>query len=187
MARTTLGLGAGEGAGERKLLKLDDVVVPARLLRPRVRSVSYNHRGLLFDGEPTLWVSGSMHYQRFTPGLWPNALRLAKEANMNGITSYVMWNLHEPLRGQYDFTGQSNVSAFLQAAHDAGLMVHLRFGPYIDGEWDYGGFPSWVNSAEANMSCLRCSDSNFKSAMSSWMKVFIKHVRPFFITNGGPS
>ena len=73
---------------------------PGRLLRPRPPvNVSYNHRGLLIDGSPTLWIAGSMHYARFTPGLWPNALRLAKEVGMNGVTSYVMWNLHEPRRG----------------------------------------------------------------------------------------
>ena len=116
-----------------------------------------------------------------------------------------------------------NVSAFLQAAHDEGLMVHLRFGPYIgdalaprpwlhpalplrdselssqsvradhatpvlrsDAEWDYGGFPWWVNSAGANISCLRCTDPTFETTMGTWLRVFVEHVRPFFASNGGP-
>jgi beta-galactosidase GanA len=52
--------------------------------------VSYDHRGFLIDSEPTLWIAGSMHYPRFTPGLWPNAMSLAKEMGMNAITSYVV-------------------------------------------------------------------------------------------------
>ena len=30
-----------------------------------------------------------MHYPRFTPGLWQNAMRLAKDIGMNAITIYV--------------------------------------------------------------------------------------------------
>jgi hypothetical protein len=130
---------------------------PARLLRARAAvNVSYNHRGFMLDSEPMLWIAGSMHYPRFTPGLWPNAMRLAKEMGMNAVTSYVVrtnpepvtradritdcallvdapreqfWNLHEPEPGKYDFSGRRNITAFLQEAHDADLLVHLRFGP----------------------------------------------------------
>ena len=132
------------------------------------------------------WIAGSMHYPRFTPGLWRNAMRLAKDIGMNAITSYVFWDLHEPARGRYDFAGRRNISAFLQAAHDEGLMVHLRFGPYVDAEWDYGGFPWWINSPDANISCLRCADPTFEAAMSKWLTTFVDHVRPFFASHGGP-
>ena len=104
---------------------------------PRTLNVSYDARSLLFNGERKLWVSGGMHYSRHQPGLWRPVLQQAKEAGLAGVTSYVMWNQHENVRGTYDW-GQvqprSNVSAFLQTAHDLGLYVHLRLGPYIDGE-----------------------------------------------------
>ena len=158
------------------------------LRHPRAPTkVSYNHRSLTIDGEPTLWLAGSVHYPRFTPGMWPHALALAKEAGLNGITSYVFWNLHEEVRGTYDYSGRRNVSAFLQAAHDAGLWVHLRFGPYIDAEWDYGGFPWWLNSLGAETpKCLRCDDAKFETLMKTWLDAFIAEVRPFFASNGGP-
>ena len=41
---------------------------------------------------------------------------------MNAVTSYVFWNLHEPERGVYDFSGRRNITRFLQEAHDAGLL-----------------------------------------------------------------
>eukprot|EP01043_Picozoa_sp_COSAG02_P106231 COSAG02_NODE_42230_length_386_cov_0.951220_1_plen_101_part_01 len=66
-------------------------VAPARLLRARPpMNVSYDHRGFLLDSQPTLWIAGSVHYPRLTPGLWPNAMRLAKDMGMNAITSYVV-------------------------------------------------------------------------------------------------
>jgi hypothetical protein len=48
-----------EALAERQLLKLDDAAVApsTRLQRAQdlVRNMSHNHRGMLFDGEPTLW------------------------------------------------------------------------------------------------------------------------------------
>ena len=106
------------------------------LQNPRTLNVSYDARSLIFNGERKLWVSGGMHYSRHQPALWAPVLQQAKEAGLVGVTSYVMWNQHENVRGTYDW-GQvqprSNITAFLQTAHDLGMLVHLRLGPYIDG------------------------------------------------------
>ena len=49
---------------------LSVAVAPARLLRARpAMNVSYDHRGFLLDSQPTLWIAGSVHYPRLTPGL----------------------------------------------------------------------------------------------------------------------
>ena len=37
---------------------------------------------------------------------------------------------------------------FLDIAQDLGLNVLLRVGPYICGEWDFGGFPWWLASSK---------------------------------------
>jgi len=50
---------------------------------------------------------------------------------------YVPWNVHEPQPQVYDFTGQQNLSNFLLTAQETGLVVILRAGPYICGEWEY--------------------------------------------------
>lgn len=49
---------------------------------------------------------------------------------------YVAWNFHEPQPGQYEFTGDHDVEHFIQLAHELGLLVILRPGPYICAEWD---------------------------------------------------
>ena len=151
--------------------------------------IAYNHRAMTVDGTPTLWIAGTAQYPRFTPALWPAMFELAKRNNLNAITSYVFWDIHELEHGgAYDFTGRKDIGAFLQAAHDAGLWVHLRFGPYVDAEWDYGGLPWWLNSLEgaAMPKCLRCDDAAFEGLMKTWLTDFVEHVRPFFASNGGP-
>ncbi|KAL6035141.1 hypothetical protein STEG23_007781, partial [Scotinomys teguina] len=57
---------------------------------------------------------------------------------------YVPWNLHEPERGKFDFSGNLDLEAFIQLAAKIGLYVILRPGPYICSEIDLGGLPSWL-------------------------------------------
>ena len=37
----------------------------------------------------------------------------------------------------FDWSGDHDLIGFLQEAQDAGLLVILRAGPYICGEWDF--------------------------------------------------
>ncbi len=54
------------------------------------------------------------------------------------------WNLHEPSPASYNWKGNANLTEFLSIAGDLGLSVLLRAGPYICGEWDFGGLPWWL-------------------------------------------
>lgn len=60
------------------------------------------------------------------------------------VQTYVPWNLHEPSPGKYNWEGYADINGFLQVAADVGLNVLLRAGPYICGEWDFGGLPWWL-------------------------------------------
>ena len=61
---------------------------------------------------------------------------------LNALTMYVAWNWHEEEEGHIH--GLGNVSAFLEVAKAAGMLVILRPGPYICGEWELGGLPAWL-------------------------------------------
>lgn len=44
---------------------------------------------------------------------------------------------------QYDFSGRKDLVKFVKIVAQAGLYVHLRIGPYVCAEWNYGyGFYS---------------------------------------------
>ena len=61
---------------------------------------------------------------------------------------YTPWNFHERTPGKFIFEGEADVERFLDIAQDLGLNVLLRVGPYICGEWDFGGFPWWLASSK---------------------------------------
>ena len=81
---------------------------------PSVRSqtlsnITYDHRSFIINGKRELLIVGAIHYPRSSPGMWPHLFKKSKEAGINAIDTYVFWNLHEPIEGQYDFeTGIGN-------------------------------------------------------------------------------
>ena len=60
------------------------------------------------------------------------------------LQTYVPWNLHEPSPGVYNWEGTADLTGYLDVAARLGLNVLLRAGPYICGEWDFGGLPWWL-------------------------------------------
>ena len=39
---------------------------------------------------------------------------------------------------QYDFQGRKDLVKFVKTVGNAGLYVHLRIGPFVCAEWNYG-------------------------------------------------
>jgi hypothetical protein len=146
--------------------------------------VAYDHRAVTINGVRTMLISGAIHYPRSTPGMWPYIMKMAKNNGLNTIQTYVFWNLHEPLPNTTDYTGRANITQFLQAAADAGLFVNLRIGPYICGEWDYGGLPSWLNQIPGMV--IRSNNDPWKAQMRRFVLSIIDRVTPYLAKNGGP-
>lgn len=63
---------------------------------------------------------------------------------LNSIQTYVPWNWHEAVEGEFNFDGDRDLSRFLTTAQKVGLLVVLRAGPYMCGEWEFGGLPAWL-------------------------------------------
>ncbi|KAI7732052.1 hypothetical protein M8C21_022943 [Ambrosia artemisiifolia] len=63
-------------------------------------NVTYDHRAVVIDGKRRVLVSGSIHYPRSTPDMWPGLIQKSKDGGLDVIETYVFWNLHEPVRNQ---------------------------------------------------------------------------------------
>lgn len=146
--------------------------------------VHYDHRAFTFGGKRQLIVSGAIHYPRSTPAMWPKLMKESVAAGLNTIETYLFWNLHEPRRGVFDFTGRLNVMRFCQTAQEHGLNVILRIGPYICAETNYGGFPAWLRDIPGIR--MRTWNEPFMREMSRWVKHVSDLLRPLFAPNGGP-
>ncbi|KAI8553539.1 hypothetical protein RHMOL_Rhmol05G0024000 [Rhododendron molle] len=45
---------------------------------------------------------------------------------------------------EYYFEGRFDLVRFIKVVQQAGLYVHLRIGPFVCAEWNFGGFPVWL-------------------------------------------
>eukprot|EP00823_Brevimastigomonas_motovehiculus_P001192 TRINITY_DN11711_c0_g1_i1.p1 TRINITY_DN11711_c0_g1~~TRINITY_DN11711_c0_g1_i1.p1 ORF type:complete len:759 (+),score=144.26 TRINITY_DN11711_c0_g1_i1:32-2308(+) len=147
-------------------------------------SVNYNARSLLINNEPVLFLSGSLHYPRSTPGMWDSLMQQARDDGLNMLEVYVFWNEHQPREGDLDFSDRKDLRLFLSKAAQHGLFVDFRIGPYICAETNYGGIPAWVGQKKNIM--FRTYNSVWMNAMQQWMQTLVAYVRDFFADRGGP-
>lgn len=137
------------------------------------------------DGEPFRIIGGDLHYFRVHPEYWRDRLLRAKALGLNTVQTYVPWNLHEPKQGHLVFEGIADIISFIELCKELDMLVLLRAGPYICGEWDFGGFPAWL-LAEEPVIKLRSSDPTFLDLVEKWWGILLPKVSPLLYSNGGP-
>ncbi|KAJ2007628.1 hypothetical protein H4R26_000648 [Coemansia thaxteri] len=148
-------------------------------------TVGYSPRGILIDGRPRLLTVGALHYPRSTPEMWDSQMKKAKIGGLNTIDTYVFWNVHEAVKGQYDFaTDRANLPLFLETARRNGLFVMLRIGPYVCAEWNYGGFPQWLRHEPGVV--FRTFSEPFMREMRRFLEAVVRETRRFLPEHGGP-
>ncbi|KAL4296700.1 hypothetical protein GQ457_12G015920 [Hibiscus cannabinus] len=108
-------------------------------------NVTYDGRPLIINGHHKILYSGSIHYPRSTPQMWPSLIAKAKAGGLDVIQTMVFWNLHEPQPGQFDFSGERDIVRFIKEIQAQALYACIRIGPFIQGEWSYGGLPFWLH------------------------------------------
>lgn len=91
-------------------------------------------REFLKDGEPVKLISASVHYFRNLPDTWDDILDKLVALGCNCVETYCAWNMHEKVKGEFDFSGALDVAEFLRKAQSRGLMAIVRPGPYICAE-----------------------------------------------------
>ncbi|KAL4361688.1 hypothetical protein GQ457_04G001870 [Hibiscus cannabinus] len=149
-------------------------------------NVTYDRKALLIDGQRRILFSGSIHYPRSTPEMWESLILKAKDGGLDAIDTYVFWNLHEPSPGNYNFEGRYDLVQFIKLVKKAGLYVHLRIGPYICGEWNFGGFPVWLKYVPGIS--FRTDNEPFKQAMQKFTQKIVQVMKDesLFQSQGGP-
>lgn len=63
-------------------------------------NISFDSRSAIIDGQPTLMLSGAVHYTRVHEQEWGRVFDLAVEMGLNVIQTYVFWNAHETTADQ---------------------------------------------------------------------------------------
>ncbi|KAK1410445.1 hypothetical protein QVD17_36982 [Tagetes erecta] len=149
-------------------------------------TVTYDGKAIVINGRRRILISGSIHYPRSTPEMWEGIIMKAKEGGLDVIETYVFWNVHEPSPGNYNFEGRYNLVRFIKTVQKAGLYVHLRIGPYVCAEWNFGGFPVWLKYVPGIS--FRTDNEPFKRAMKRFTEKIVNMMKyeKLFEPQGGP-
>ncbi|KAI8553532.1 hypothetical protein RHMOL_Rhmol05G0023700 [Rhododendron molle] len=146
-------------------------------------SVTYDGKSILINGQRRILISGSIHYPRSTPEMWPDLIQKAKDGGLNVIQTYVFWNGHEPSPGQYYFEGSYDLVRFIKLVQQAGLYVHLRISPFVCAEWNFGSLTlCFCSVLKQGISCLaEAAMQKFTTKIVNMMKS-----EKLFENQGGP-
>ncbi|MDP5045501.1 MAG: beta-galactosidase, partial [Leeuwenhoekiella sp.] len=138
----------------------------------------------VYKGKPIPIYSGEMHYERIPKAYWRHRIQMLKAMGMNTIATYVFWNYHNTAPGIWDFkSGNKNINEFIKIAQEEEMFVILRPGPYACGEWEFGGYPWFLQNIEG----LKVRENNeaFLEACRDYINSLAEEVVDLQISHGG--
>ena len=139
----------------------------------------------VYDQQPIQIHSGEMHFARIPKEYWQHRLRMMKAMGLNTVATYVFWNYHETAPGVWDFKSESrNIREYIQLAQKEGLMVIVRPGPYACAEWEFGGYPWWLQKEPSLV--IRSYNKPFLDSCKTYIRQLADQIRDLQITKGGP-
>lgn len=139
----------------------------------------------VLDGKPIQIHSGEMHYARIPKPYWRHRLKMMKAMGLNAVATYVFWNYHETAPGVWDFkTGNRDIAEYIKIAQEEGLYVILRPGPYVCAEWEFGGYPWFLQKVPGMV--IRGNNSQYLAATKSYFTALYGQVKKLLVSNGGP-
>jgi len=137
----------------------------------------------LLDGRPFQIISGEIHYPRVPREAWRHRMKMARAMGLNTIGTYVFWNLHEPEKGKFDFSGNNDIAEFVRIAAEEKLWVILRPSPYVCAEWEYGGYPYWLQNIKGLT--VRSKDSAYLREYRKYIRAVGAQLAPLQVNRGG--
>lgn len=138
----------------------------------------------ILNGKPFTVYSGEMHYPRVPSEYWRHRLEMMKAMGLNTVTTYVFWNYHEESPGKWNFSGEKDLKKFIKTAQEVGLYVIIRPGPYVCAEWEFGGYPWWLQKNKDLE--IRRDNKAFLEECRKYINQLAKQIVPLQINNGGP-
>ncbi|MBS1604625.1 MAG: beta-galactosidase, partial [Bacteroidetes bacterium] len=137
----------------------------------------------LLDNKPFQMISGEMHYSRVPREAWRQRMKMARAMGLNTIGTYVFWNVQEPEKGRFDFSGNNDIAAFVRTAQQEGLWVVLRPSPYVCAEWEFGGYPYWLQNEKGLV--VRSKEKRYLEEYRHYLAALGRQLAPLQVNHGG--
>lgn len=166
-------------------MRSDSTVLP--IARPTARQggggLAIDEISLWRDGERWFPVMGEYHFSRDVPARWEHELRKIKAGGVDTVATYLIWILHEEVRGERSWSGHLDVRRFVQVAAEVGLNVVMRIGPWAHGEARNGGFPDWLQALPVRH---RTNDPAYLELVEEWYADVHRQLDGLYRTDAQP-
>ena len=150
---------------------------------PSGGSIEVNSYYMSMDGAPVVPVLGEFHYSRYPREQWKEQLLKMKAGGVTVVPCYIFWNVHEPYEGQWEWSGNKDLRAFVELCGEVGLWSIIRLGPFDHGEMRNGGLPDWLFTKPLE---VRSNDVNYLHYTGLLYDQIAQQVRGLFYKDGGP-
>lgn len=150
---------------------------------PDGRTLTFDSRSLLLNGQPWTPVMGEFHYTRYPANEWREELLKMKAGGVDIIATYVFWIHQEEIEGQFDWSERRDLRRFIQTCGEVGLKVIVRCGPWCHGEVRNGGQPDWL--LQKNLK-LRSDDPPYLDQVKILYAEIAKQLSGLLWKDGGP-
>lgn len=134
------------------------------------------------NGKPWIGVMGEVHFSRLSREDWYEELCKMKAGGVTIAATYLFWIYHEEIEGEFDFTGDNDIRAFVLEAQRAGMDVVIRIGPWAHGECRNGGFPDWLLQKDFK---VRDNNPGYMEKARIWYEKIYEQVQGLFFRDGG--
>jgi hypothetical protein len=135
------------------------------------------------NGQPFIPISGEFQYSRYPHTHWKEELQKMAAGGINVVATYSFWNHHEPLQGEFDWSGDRNLRRFVELCAEVDLPVILRIGPFAHGECRNGGLPDWLYGLPCE---VRSNDPAYLALVRRYYAEIAAQVDGLLYAQGGP-
>lgn len=111
---------------------------------PAGKAIELNSLYMTIGGKPVLPIMGELHFSRVRKDLWEDRILKMKACGVNVIATYLFWNHHEEIEGQFDWEHEKDLRSFIKLCRKHDVFVVPRLGPWSHGEARNGGTPDWI-------------------------------------------
>jgi hypothetical protein len=150
---------------------------------PNGTQINADSYSLLMGGKRWTPVMGEFHFTRYPHQQWEEELLKMKAGGITLVSAYVFWIHHEEQPGQWDWTGDRDLRAFVELCAKHHLYVWVRMGPWCHGEVRNGGLPDWVIKSVKKP---RTTDPDFMSLVKPWYQQIEQQLHGLLWKDGGP-
>ena len=163
--------------------------VNARYQQPRplnmgTDDIRVNSRYFTVKGAPILPVMGEIHFSRYPADEWRRELSKMRAGGVQVAATYVFWNHHEEIKGEWDFSGNRDLGAFVRVCRDINMPLVLRIGPFAHGECRNGGLPDWI--VDDKSMTPRTNDAKYIECVRELYMKIGEQVKGQTFKDGGP-